>query len=212
MSQSLGRSWCAASSRQGFLPDGQPAALAKHTPEANGDVGSSFTEVFTGLSLLCFQAISVTQFFANFFVEQAPATGEMDGFVSIVRFWASRAWYVNCQGAFRARDIDMRAPVSRSCSPVINPATRDNMCICHYVSFCVMVYLCHISKLKNLGQPCLALCSSRQGRTEGISNPWLMRPGANKNGGTRRRLEIDLKHTCYLWLVLETDWSWLNHL
>lgn len=33
----------------GFLPNGQPAALAKHTPEA----------------------ISVTQFFANFFVEQA---------------------------------------------------------------------------------------------------------------------------------------------
>lgn len=65
----------------------------------------------------------------------------MDGFVSIVRFWASRAWYVNCQGAFRARDIDMRAPVSRSFSPVINPATRDNMCICHYVSLCVI--MCH---------------------------------------------------------------------
>ena len=38
---------------------------------------------FTELSLLCFQAISVTQFFANFFVEQTPATEEMDELVIV---------------------------------------------------------------------------------------------------------------------------------
>ena len=37
--------WCG-----GFLSDGQPAILAKHTPEA----------------------IKVTQYFANFFIQQAP--------------------------------------------------------------------------------------------------------------------------------------------
>ena len=37
---------------RGFLSDGQPAILAKHTPEA----------------------IKVTQYFANFFIQQAPTT------------------------------------------------------------------------------------------------------------------------------------------